>query len=151
MCTTKQFSLVKILLLENLMLRLFHPSLSSCSKLSVTGDTAKYLVLTLQRLCTFTLSLNQPKHPIHAKCIKERRELRQDLSEGEFNSTSKTRSTYNFATSSCQADELNSHDFVEQDRAHCLKLHGKLLNLEGLGNLFAPGWQFMSEYFKFNP
>ena len=108
-------------------------------ELSINGDTAKYLVLTLQRLCTFTLSLNQPKHPIHAECIKERRELRQDLSEEEFNSTSKTRSTYNFATSSCQDDELNSTSLIKTVPI-VLRLHGKLLNLEGLRNLIAAGW-----------
>ena len=29
-------------------------------KLSITGDTAKILVLTLERVCTFTLRLNYP-------------------------------------------------------------------------------------------
>ena len=33
----------------------------------------------------------------------ERRELRRDLSEGEVQPTGKTRSTYNYATSACQA------------------------------------------------
>ena len=91
------------------------------------------------------ISISKIKHPIHAGCIKERRELRRDLSEEEFNPTSKTRSTYNSATSACQADRLNSHNLVDQDRAHCLRLHGKLLNLEGLRNLLVPRWQSVSE------
>ena len=46
-------------------------------KLSITGDTAKILGLTLERLCTFTLRPILPK-----------RRMRQDLSEGELNHTS---------------------------------------------------------------
>ena len=110
------------------------------------GHGKELSLLTLQRLCTFTLSLNQPKHPIHAECIKERRELRQDLSEGEFNPTSKTRSTYNFATSSCQADELNSHDFVDQDRAHCLKAAREASKLGGTQESLCPWVANTSDY-----
>ena len=46
-------------------------------KLSITGDTAKILGLTLKRLCTFTLRPTLPK-----------RRMRQDLSEEGFNHTS---------------------------------------------------------------
>ena len=46
-------------------------------KLSITGDTAKILGLTLERLCTFTLRPTLPK-----------RRMTQDLSEGENNHTS---------------------------------------------------------------
>ena len=130
MRTITTLHLVKFYFLKMVM-RFFRPSLSSCSRLSVTGDTAKYLVLTLQRLCTFTLRPNQPKHPIHSDCVKERRRLRRDLSEEEFNHTCKTRPTYNSPTSASQADRLNPHNLVDQDRAHNVKrLHWKHLNLE---------------------
>ena len=43
-------------------------------ELSVTGDTAKYLVLTLQRLCTFTIRLNQPKLSPHSNSDRGKEE-----------------------------------------------------------------------------
>lgn len=61
----------------------------------------------------------------------ERRELRQDLSEEEFNHTGKTRSPYHSATSACQADRLNSHNLVDQDRAHCQKVAREASKLGG--------------------
>ena len=51
--------------------------------MSITGDTAKILDLTLERLCTITL------RPI----LPEGR-MRQDLWEEEFTHTSQTRSPY---------------------------------------------------------
>ena len=57
--------------------------------------------------------------------------MRQDLSEEEFNTTRKTRSTYNSATSACQAGRLNFHNLVDQDRAHCHKAARKASKLGG--------------------
>ena len=128
----KTLFLSQILLLVNLVLRLFHPSLSSCLKLSIIGDTAKYLVLTLKRLCTFTLSLNLPKHAIHAECIKEMRELRRDLSEGEFTIHASLVPAILFSTYAWQADMLNSHDLFDQDRANCLKAARETSKLGGI-------------------
>ena len=52
-------------------------------KLSVTGDTAKYLVFyTLERLCTFTTRPNKPKLSSSTQFVlRKRRELRRDLWE----------------------------------------------------------------------
>ena len=48
-------------------------------ELSVTGDTAKYLVLTLKRLCTFTIRPNKPKLSSSTQFVlRKRRELRRD-------------------------------------------------------------------------
>ena len=51
-------------------------------KLSVTGDTAKYLDLTLERLCTFTTRPNKPKLSSSTQFVlRKRKELRRDYWE----------------------------------------------------------------------
>src|SRR5664279_2380174 len=78
MSTTTIVSLAKILLLENLMLRFLHPSLSSCSKLSITGDTAKYLVFDSAEFVHFHLKtqLTQKSYAQGVHYGKERIETR---------------------------------------------------------------------------
>src|SRR5664279_4985355 len=55
MSTTTKVHLAKILFLEKFVLRFFCPSLSSCSKLSITGDTAKILVSNSAEVVHFHL------------------------------------------------------------------------------------------------
>ena len=73
---------IKILLKEIEMLGAFVDILDQLLELSVTGDTAKYLVLTLQRLCTFTIRPNKPKLSSSTQFVlRKRRELRRDFWE----------------------------------------------------------------------
>ena len=73
---------IKILLKEIEMLGASVDILDQLLELSVTGDTAKYLVLTLQRLCTFTIRPNKPKLSSSTQVVlRKRRELRRDFSE----------------------------------------------------------------------
>ena len=73
---------IKILLKEIEMLGASVDILDQLLELSVTGDTAKYLVLTLQRLCTFTIRPNKPKLSSSTQIVlRKRRELRRDFSE----------------------------------------------------------------------
>ena len=87
---------IKILLNEIEMLGASVDILDQLLELSVTGDTAKYLVLTLQRLCTFTIRPNKPKLSSSTQFVlRKRRELRRDFSEAYSPShTGLTRSTY---------------------------------------------------------
>jgi hypothetical protein len=68
------------------------------------------------------------------------RRMRQDLSEGEFNHTSKTRTSYNSATTQFLAYNLNPHSLINQDRAHIvIRLHWKLTKPKRHSNPFVPG------------
>src|SRR5664279_6186815 len=60
------------------MLRPFHPSLSSCSKLSITGDMAKYLVFDSAEFVHFHLKtqLTQTSYAHGVHYGKERIETR---------------------------------------------------------------------------
>ena len=90
-------------------------------KLSVTGDTAKYLVSTLERVCTFTTRLKQPFYPLPSCSEKERRSLRRDL------------------WGKVKAELLY----------HVVALEASSLG-ENFGP-FVPGWQSSSELFGKNP
>ena len=65
----------------------------------MTGDTAKILDLTLERLCTFTLRPTLPKS-----------KMRQDLWEEKFTHTSQARYSYNFATALWPDYKVNLHN-----------------------------------------
>ena len=67
----------------------------------MTGDTAKILDLTLERLCTFTLRPTLPKS-----------KMRQDLWEEKFNHASQTRHSYNFSTTKWSNYRMNPHNLV---------------------------------------
>ena len=65
----------------------------------MTGDTAKILDLTLERLCTFTLWPTLPKS-----------KMRQDLWEEKFTHSGQTRYSYNFATTNWSDHRMNLHN-----------------------------------------
>ena len=81
----------------------------------MTGDTAKILDLTLERLCTFTL------RPI----LPEGR-MRQDLWEERFTHTSQTRYSYNFATTEWSDNRMNPHNLIILAEPYTIRLHWKL-------------------------
>ncbi len=83
-------------------------------KLSITGDTAKILGLTLERLCTFTLRPILPK-----------RRMRQDLSEEEVQPYKLD--PFPFGHICLSSNKLNPHNLINPSRAHnTIRLHWKL-------------------------
>src|SRR6266567_7971011 len=100
--------------------------------MSITGDTAKILVLTLQRLCTFTLRPILPREKNETRYFRRREQLYQQDPFPPF-----------ATTQSC--NKLNPHNLLNQGRAHnAIRLHWKHTKLGRHGNLFVPGWQTTS-------
>ena len=112
-------------------------------KLSVTGDTAKYLVLTLERVCTFTMRLKQPLCPWPSCSEKERRRLRRDLWETVPCSSGQTHTRHSSAET-CRNQVPRTYLVKAEPLYHVAALEASSLG-ENLSP-FVPGWQSTSEY-----
>jgi hypothetical protein len=118
----------------------FWTASKSCrSKLSITGDTAKYLVLTLCRgFCTFPTRLSQPLLPWSSFCsngqVKTKtRPFRSNPSDQPWRVPS-----YKSLPPSVHLDEFSQLNWSRQS-TYDLWLHWKLHDWN-VSNLFIPGW-----------
>ena len=88
-------------------------------ELSVTGDTAKYLVLTLSRGCARSpLDLTNPNYPHTPIVIGEKKKVKTRSFGSIFPPhTGLTRSNLQSSTTTCQAG-VSPRNLFDQDRAH---------------------------------
>ena len=116
--------------------------------MSVPVGTAKYTQFyTLQRLCTFTKGLNQPKLSSHSiRWQGKGRRLRRDLLEVLLHpSAGLTHSHLLTSTTTCQAG-ASPYNLVDQDRAHMtLGCTNSIFTWRNVGP-FVPGWPSTSDY-----
>src|SRR6266567_7086761 len=106
--------------------------------MSITGDTAKILVLTLQRLCTFTLRPILPREKNETRSFRRRE---QPYWQDTF--------LLQFCYHPILPNKLNPHDLLNQGRAHnAIRLHWKFTKYGRLSNLFSPGWPSTSVHLR---
>ena len=116
-------------------------SLISYSELSVTGDTAKYLVLTLSRGCARSpLDSINPNYPLHSFSEKEKEEIETRLFRSCFPMIIPGDHRPPINPTSVDLLTQVHTNLLRQDRAHMTCGCTRSYWTRRVYNLFKPGW-----------